>query len=220
MLKRLIALLPELKSYTSDNDTYCNAIKSLVATIKKRIFTPKDISTLQGLPDDFDFFSCLTETIESLDNSSEEHQTDVRHWLSAHTSILNALLENPASLSMNLLYVISLITQSNSIFSEAGKPWNETFEYLKEKSDSEAFSFLSCYLSDKDKAFVEQADLTNKLDYETSKKLVSKLLDDPQYYLEVLHLLAERFIENDFNIISHYILSGLDDIYIHRLGNV
>lgn len=215
LLKRLIALLPELKSYTSDNDTYCNAIKSLVATIKKRIFTPKDISTLQGLPDDFDFFSCLTETIESLDNSSEEHQTDVRHWLSAHTSILNALLENPASLSMNLLYVISLITQSNSIFSEAGKPWNETFEYLKEKSDSEAFSFLSCYLSDKDKAFVEQADLTNKLDYETSKKLVSKLLDDPQYYLEVLHLLAERFIENDFNIISHYILSGLDVRHIY-----
>ena len=71
LLKRLIALLPELKSYTSDNDTYCNAIKSLVATIKKRIFTPKDISTLQGLPDDFDFFSCLTETIEPFDYSSE-----------------------------------------------------------------------------------------------------------------------------------------------------
>lgn len=215
LLKRLIALLPELKSYTSDNDTYCNAITTLVATIKKRIFTQKDISSLQGLPDDFDFSSCLTETIESLNNSSEDHLTDVRRWLSAHTSILNALLANPTSLSMNLLYVISLITQNYSIYNETGKPWNETYKYLKGKSDSEALSFLSCYLSEKDKAFVEQADLTNKLDYETSKKLVSKLLDDPQYYLEVLKLLAERFIENDFDIISHYILSGLDVRHIY-----
>ena len=33
LLKRLITLLPELKSYTSDNDTYCKAIKSLVTTV-------------------------------------------------------------------------------------------------------------------------------------------------------------------------------------------
>lgn len=57
MLKQLIALLPELKSYTSDNDTYCNAIKSITATIENSIFTQKDISILQALPDDFDFSS-------------------------------------------------------------------------------------------------------------------------------------------------------------------
>ena len=64
---------------------------------------------------------------------------------------------------MNLLYVISLITQNNSIFSEAGKPWNETYKYLKEKSDSEALSFLICYFSEKDKAFIEQANLIEEL---------------------------------------------------------
>lgn len=92
LLKRLIALLPELMSYTSDNDTYCNAIKSLVTILKNSIFSRKDISVLQSLPDGFDFSSCLTETIESLENSSEEHLTDVRRWLSAHNSILNAAL--------------------------------------------------------------------------------------------------------------------------------
>lgn len=182
LLKQLIALLPELKSYTSDNDTYCNAIKSLAATVENSIFTQKDISILQALPDDFDFSSCLTETIESLEKSSEEHLTEVRHWISAHTSILNALLANPTSLSMNLLYIISLITQNNSIYNDAGKPWNEAYKFLKEKSDSEAFSFLICYFSDKDKAFIEQANLIDELDYETSKKLVTKLLDNPQHH--------------------------------------
>lgn len=206
LLKQLIALLPELKSYTSDNDTYCNAIKSITATVENSIFTQKDISILQALPDDFDFSSCLTEIIESLEKSSEEHLTEVRHWISAHTSILNALLANPTSLSMNLLYVISLITQNNSIYNDAGKPWNEAYKFLKEKSDSEAFSFLICYFSDKDKAFIEQANLIDELDYETSKKLVTKLLDNPQHHLEVLKLLAGRFIQNDFDIINNYIL--------------
>lgn len=215
LLKQLIALLPELKSYTSDNDTYCNAIKSITATVENSIFTQKDISILQALPDDFDFSSCLTETIESLEKSSEEHLTEVRHWISAHTSILNALLANPASLSMNLLYVISLITQNNSIYNDAGKPWNEAYKFLKEKSDSEAFSFLICYFSDKDKAFIEQANLIDELDYETSKKLVTKLLDNPQHHLEVLKLLAGRFIQNDFDIINNYILNGIDVRHIY-----
>lgn len=215
LLKQLIALLPELKSYTSDNDTYCNAIKSITATVENSIFTQKDISILQALPDDFDFSSCLTETIESLEKSSEEHLTEVRHWISAHTSILNALLANPTSLSMNLLYVISLITQNNSIYNDAGKPWNEAYKFLKEKSDSEAFSFLICYFSDKDKAFIEQANLIDELDYETSKKLVTKLLDNPQHHLEVLKLLAGRFIQNDFDIINNYILNGIDVRHIY-----
>lgn len=215
LLKQLIALLPELKSYTSDNDTYCNAIKSITATVENSTFNQKDISILQALPDDFDFSSCLTETIESLEKSSEEHLTEVRHWISAHTSILNALLANPTSLSMNLLYVISLITQNNSIYNDAGKPWNETYKFLKEKSDSEAFSFLICYFSDKDKAFIEQANLIDELDYETSKKLVTKLLENPQHHLEVLKLLAGRFIQNDFDIINNYILNGIDVRHIY-----
>lgn len=215
LLKQLIALLPELKSYTSDNDTYCNAIKSLAATVEKNIFTKKDISILQALPDNFDFTSYLTETIESLEKSSEENFTEVRHWISAHTSILNALLANPTSLSMNLLYIISLISQNYSIYNEAGKPWNEIYKFIKEKSDSEAFSFLICYFSDKDKAFIEQANLIDELDYETSKKLVTKLLDNPQHHLEVLKLLAGRFIQNDFDIINNYILNGVDVRHIY-----
>ena len=215
LLKQLIALLPELRSYTSDNDSYSFAIKSLETAVEKSIFTKKDISILQALPEDFDFSLYLTETIESLEESSKEHLTDVRHWLSAHTSILNALLTNPTSLSMNLLYVISLITQNDSIYNEAGKAWNETYKYLKEKSDSEAFSFLIYYFSDKDKAFIEQVNLIDELDYETSKKLVSKLLDDPQHHLEVLNLLAEKFIQNDFDIISNYIINGIDVRHIY-----
>ena len=215
LLKQLIALLPELRSYTSDNDSYSLAIKSLETAVEKSIFTKKDISILQALPDDFDFSLYLTETIESLEESSKEHLTDIKHWLSAHTSILNALLTNPTSLSMNLLYVISLITQNDSIYNEAGKAWNETYKYLKEKSDSEAFSFLIYYFSDKDKAFIEQVNLIDELDYETSKKLVSKLLDDPQHHLEVLNLLAEKFIQNDFNIISNYIINGIDVRHIY-----
>lgn len=215
LLKQLIALLTELRSYTSDNDSYSFAIKSLETAVEKSIFTKKDISILQALPDDFDFSLYLTETIESLEESSKEHLTDVRHWLSAHTSILNALLTNPTSLSMNLLYVISLITQNDSIYNEAGKAWNETYKYLKEKSDSEAFSFLIYYFSDKDKAFIEQVNLIDELDYETSKKLVSKLLDDPQHHLEVLNLLAEKFIQNDFDIISNYIINGIDVRHIY-----
>ena len=215
LLKQLIALLPELRSYTSDNDSYCVAIKSLGTVVERSIFTKKDISILQALPDDFDFSLYLTETIESLEESSKEHLTDVRRWLSAHTSILNVLLANPTGLSMNLLYVISLITQNDSIYNEAGKAWNETYKYLKEKSDSEAFSFLIYYFSDKDKAFIEQANLIDEMDYETSKNLVSKLLDDPQHHLDVLNLLAERFIQNDFDIISNYILNGIDVRHIY-----
>lgn len=215
LLKQLIALLPELRSYTSDNDSYCVAIKSLGTVVERSIFTKKDISILQSLPDDFDFSLYLTETIESLEESSKEHLTDVRRWLSVHTSTLNVLLANPTGLSMNLLYVISLITQNDSIYNEAGKAWNETYKYLKEKSDSEAFSFLIYYFSDKDKAFIEQANLIDELDYETSKKLVSKLFDDPQHHLEVLNLLAERFIQNDFDIISNYILNRIDVRHIY-----
>lgn len=77
LLKRLIALLPELKSYTSDNDTYCNAIKFLVATVRKRIFTPKDISTLQGLPDDFDFSHVLQRQLNPLTT----HQKSTKQML-------------------------------------------------------------------------------------------------------------------------------------------
>lgn len=140
--KQFIALLPELRTYISDNDSYCNVIKSLRTTVEKSIFTKKDISILKALPDDFDFSLYLTETIELLEELSKEHLADVRRWLSAHTSILNALLANPTNRSMNLLYVISLITQNDSIYKEAGKHSNEIYKYLKEKSESEAFSFV------------------------------------------------------------------------------
>lgn len=215
LLKQLIALLPELRTYTSDNDSYCNAIKSLGTTVEKSIFIKKDISILQALPDDFNFSLYLTEIIESLEESSKEHLTDVERWLSAHTSILNALLANPTNLSMDLLYVISLITQNDFIYNEAGKHWSDTYKYLKEKSESEAFSFLIYYFSDKDKSFIEQANLIDELDYEMEKKLTSKLLEDPQHHLEVLNLLSERFIQNDFNIIGNYILNGIDVRHIY-----
>ena len=215
LLKQLIALLPELRTYTSDNDSYCNAIKSLGTTVEKSIFIKKDISILQALPDDFNFSLYLTEIIESLEESSKEHLTDVERWLSAHTSILNALLANPTNLSMDLLYVISLITQNDFIYNEAGKHWSDTYKYLKEKSESEALSFLIYYFSDKDKSFIEQANLIDELDYEMEKKLTSKLLEDPQHHLEVLNLLSERFIQNDFNIIGNYILNGIDVRHIY-----
>lgn len=213
--KQFIALLPELRTYISDNDSYCNVIKSLRTTVEKSIFTKKDISILKALPDDFDFSLYLTETIELLEELSKEHLADVRRWLSAHTSILNALLANPTNRSMNLLYVISLITQNDSIYKEAGKHSNEIYKYLKEKSESEAFSFVINYFSDKDEAFKEQANLINELDYGISKKLTTKLLEDPQQYLEILKLLAERFIQNDFDIISNYILNGIDVQHIY-----
>lgn len=47
------------------------------------------------------------------------------------------------------------------------------------------------------------------------KKLVTKLLDNPQHHLEVLKLLAGRFIQNDFDIINNYILNGIDVRHIY-----
>ena len=215
LTKLLISLLPEFKAYQDKKEDYSNSIKTFETAIENSIFSKKDITVFSALPNDFDFTPFLDKTIEVLEVSAKEQSAIVCHWLKVHTSFLNILLSKPESLSMDLLYAISMVTQNHKVFVDSKKPWNETYKWLKEKTESIAISFLISYFADKDQTFIINSNIKNVLDYNEKKEFVSKLLDNPKQHSEVLMYLAEEFIPNDFELICSYIKNNvtLNHIY-------
>ena len=215
LTKLLITLLPELKAYKNENDNCTNSIKLFGTAIESSIFSKKDIGIFSALPNDFDYTPFLDKTIEVLEESAKEQSVNVCRWLNSHSSILDSLLTRLETLSMDLLYAISLVTQDLNVFVDSNKPWNETYRWLKEKADSIAISFLISYFADKEKSFIIQSNIKNDLGYNEKKDLVSLLLDNPEHHTEVLMYLAEEFVSNDFELICSYIKNkvALNHIY-------
>lgn len=116
LIKLLISLLPELKAYQNENDNCANSIKTFGTAIESSIFSKKDIGVLSALPNDFDFTPFFGKTLEVLEASAKEQSVIVSRWLNSHSTILESLLSRPESLSMDLLYAISLVTQNHNIF--------------------------------------------------------------------------------------------------------
>lgn len=215
LTKLLISLLPELKAYQNENDICSNSINTFGIAIENSIFSKKDIEVFSALPNDFDFTHFFDKTLEVLEASAREKSVLVSRWLNSHSSILDTLLSRLETLSIDLLYAISLITQNHNVFVDSKKPWNETYRWLKEKTDSIAISFLISYFSDKEQSFIIQSNIKNDLDYNEKKDLVSKLLDNPEHHTEVLMYLAEEFVTNDFELICSYLRNkvALNHIY-------
>ena len=217
LTKLLITLLPEFKVYHNEKEDFVNAIKTFNTGIENSIFSKKDIDVFSALPNDFDFIPFLDKTIEVLEESSKEQPGIVSRWLKSHSSILETLLSRPESLLMDLLFAISLATENNNIFVNSSKPWNETFKWLKEKSELIATSFLISYFADKDQSFIIKSDIQNVLNYEEKKGLVSKLLDSPEHHTGVLMYLAEEFVSNDFELIHSYIKNNIALNHIYKI---
>lgn len=216
LTKQLIVLLPEIKSYKTDNEKYPNVAKLFATNIENAIFTQKNIRIFESLPVDFDFTLYMPQTIEVLEESAKEETENVCDWLKKHQSILNILLEEVSSLSIDLQYAISLVTQSQNIFLNTDKPWQETFRWLKKKCDKSASSFMALYFSDKEHVFIEQSNINKYLTYEEKKVFVNNLIANPSHHVEVLKYLAEEFIDTDFDIICHYIAN---DISLNHIYN-
>lgn len=215
LTKRLIALLPELKGFSAEDETHNNAIGTLTKAVENSVFSKKDVSILQALPEDFDFVPFFAETVSVLEESAKSNPMDVRRWLAKQPAILNSLLADPTSLSMDLLYVISLITNNYTVFNEAGRPWQDIYDWLKDKLEITAISFLCSYFEDRDKEFVEKSHLKENITYEEQKCLAEKLLDAPKHHLSVLVHLADSFIQNDFDIICAYINNKIELDYCY-----
>ena len=96
-------------------------------------------------------------------------------------------------------YAISLVTQSQNIFLNTDKPWQETFRWLKKKCDKSASSFMALYFSDKEYVFIEQSNINKYLTYEEKKVFVNNLIANPSHHVEVLKYLAEEFIDTFFS---------------------
>ena len=217
LTKLLITLLPEFQVYHNEKEDCVISIKTFKTAIENSIFSKKDIAVFSALPNDFDFIPFLDKTIEVLEESSKEQSVIVSRWLKSHSSILETLLYRSESFSMDLLFAISLAAENNNIFVDSSKPWNETFKWLKEKSESIATSFLISYFADKDQSFIIQSGIQNVLNYEEKKGLVSKLLDSPEHHTEVLMYLAEEFVSNDFELIHSYIKNNIALNHIYKI---
>ena len=167
------------------------------------------------MPNDFDYTPFFDKTLEVLEASVKEQSVIVRRWLNSHSFILDLLQSRLESLSMDLLYAISLVTQNHNVFVDSNKPWNETYKWLKEKADSIAISFLISYFTDKEQSFIIQSGIKTELDYNEKKDFVLKLLDNPEHHTEVLMHLAEEFVSNDLELICSYIKNNvaLNHIY-------
>ena len=159
------------------------------------------------MPNDFDYTPFFDKTLEVLEASVKEQSVIVSRWLNSHSFILDLLQSRLESLSMDLLYAISLVTQNHNVFVDSNKPWNETYKWLKEKADSIAISFLISYFTDKEQSFIIQSGIKTELDYNEKKDFVLKLLDNPEHHTEVLMHLAEEFVSNDLELICSYIVS-------------
>ena len=215
LTKFLITLLPGFKVYQNENEDYVNSIKTFETAIENSIFSRKDITVFNDLPKDFDFTLFLDKTIEALEESAKEQFVNVCRWLKVHTSVLDILTSKTESLSMDLLYAIFNVTQNNKVFADSKKPWNDTYKWLKEKSESVAISFLISYFADKEQTFIINSNIQNVLDYNEKKEFVSKLLDTPEHHTEILMYLAEEFVSNDFELICSYIKNDVALYHIY-----
>lgn len=216
LIKILITLLPEFKTYHNENDNYTNSIKSFETAVEDSIFSKKDIAIFNALTNDFDFTLFFDKTIEVLEKSAKEQPEDVCSWLKCHSSFLEKLLSVSESLSLDLLFAVSLVGRNYAIFINSNSPWNETFKWLKVKSESIAYSFLISYFADKELSFIINSNIKEVLNHEEKKAFVSKLLNNPKHHSEIIKYLAEEFVSDDFEIICSCINNNITISHIYN----
>ena len=221
LTKLLIRLLPKIKSFPTEESVQTNAIRSMTTAIEDAVFSKKDIGLLSALPGDFNYILYLDQTISVLEASAKEQVSTVSKWLKVHTEVMNSLLMKLDTLSMNLLYALSITTQNYKIFIDANKQWDDTYKWITENySENSGFSFLESYFYDKELSFVIQSKIKDILDYETKKSFVLSLLYDSSHHKNILLHLAEEFIFDDFEIIQNYVENDISVTHIlNKIGS-
>lgn len=215
LYKKLISMLPVMKNYQSENSSYMEVINAMSISIENSIFSKMDIDIFNALPSDFDYSAYRDKTIAVIETSSKENATGVIHWLSKHQTFLNELLKEVETLSLDLLYAVYESTKDINIFVNSNKPWEELYNWLKEKSDSLARNFLLAFLADRDEEFVEQCRIKDSIDFAELNVLVWKFLDDATRYYAVLRNIADVFVTKDIDVLKNYIQHDIDISYVY-----
>lgn len=210
LCKRLSSMLPAMKSYLNENPSYVEVINGLAKAVGESIFSKKDISIFDALPSDFDYDSYKEQTIAVIEASSKDNIAAVGKWLAKHQSFLDQFKSEVGTLSLDLLYVVYESAKDISVFVNSGKPWDELYSWLKEKSDSLANDYMLAYFADKDETFVEQCHIKNKLDEAALNTIVWKFLDDTIHYSAVLKDIVDVFVTKDMDVVKGYIQHDID----------
>lgn len=129
LTKLLVTLLPEVKLYQKENDTCVTVSETFVSAIGKSFFSKKNLGIFSALPTDFDYFPYLVFVRGAFEECAKENPSEVIQCLKNSPSVLNVLLTDVAVLSLDMLYAISVATQNYSVFIEANKSWNETYDF-------------------------------------------------------------------------------------------
>lgn len=210
LCKKLIAMLPAMKSYQNENASFVEVMNTLTKAVEESIFSKKDISIFDALPSDFDYDSYKEQTIAVIENSSKDDMTAVGKWLSKHQTFLEKFKSEICTLSLDLIYVVYESTKDVSVFVNSGKPWGELYDWLKEKSDSLARDFTLEYFADKDEAFVGQCHIKDIIDETALNAIVWKFLDHTTRYSAVLKTIADVFVTRDMEVVKSYMQHRID----------
>lgn len=213
LLRYLISVLPDMRSYLENNVTNPTLINSFIHSIEKSIFDKKDISILEALPSDFDYSSHFLQIVEILDDCAKNQ--DVTKFLRNHIEFFDYLLSNISSLSYDLLYALFVINKDLSVFIHPDKSWDKTYSWLKEKSEKESIEFLLLYFADKDNSFIERSGIKEILDYDSLEKIVNILFEDSDHHVEILKHLADLFVLKNMMVIHRYIELDFDITHVY-----
>lgn len=206
----MVSMLPALKDYQNDDTSFVDVIKVLTQAVEKSIFSKNDISIFDALPTDFDYSLYKKETVTVIKQSLKKDSVGVKRWLLRHQDFINELKSQISSLPIDLIYVIYEVTDDISVFNDSGKPWNELYTWLKDKSESVAADFLLTYFADRDDAFIEQCKVKDIIDEKSLDSIVLKFLNDATRHSAILRDIADVFASKDLNVIRNYIEDGID----------
>lgn len=215
LCKKMITLLPQIKSYQCENILYNDAINKFSEAVELSIFSKKDISIFKILPADFDYVACIEKVIVVLEESLKDNSIEVKRWLQNHMDFINVMLPQANSLSLNLMYILYEVTKSFAVFNDSNVSWKDLHIGLKEKSESVATEFLLYYFADRDDEFMSRCNVSTTLDAETLDGIISKFLNDAVHYSAFLRTVVNLFVTKDLDVITNYIANGIDISHIY-----
>ncbi len=219
LCKKFVSMLPLMNLYKNDDPSYEEAIKLLATKVAQSIFSRKDISIFDALPDDFDYLSHLEQILDVIEESSKENLLGVKQCLQKRKKLLEVLILHVSSLSMELVCVLYELTNDISLFSESRKPWEELYNYLNGKSQYIAIDFIIEYFAERSEEFVALSNVKSIMSPSALDIMVRKLLDDVPHHIALLRDIAEIYVSKDLDVIRRYMEEGINISHLYdRLG--
>ncbi len=198
--------------YATEDEAKLSSYSLYIQLLVKDIFEQGKLSSLNRLPDIFDFTPYMDKLARILVSEAQSgSDKTVEEWLNKHQVINKLKISDTETDTIPLRLILNKITNDSSWIDGLTVGWSDIREFIK-KGNTEAYQYCRALFTGKDADFVNSHKVIDLLNDDTINKWCDDLMNEDVVPYEFLRHFMEHKIEGNLDRWDEYVRKGFDII--------